>query len=220
MATFCLVHGAWHGGWAWDRLAEQLEVRGHSVVAPDLPCDNPEAGVVEYAAVVGDALAEVEDAIVVGHSLAGVTIPLVPASRHVYLCAYVPQPGRALTDRDEAARGPGFAKSARRDELQRSYWPDLVAAAQDLQYPPEAAELTVRLRPQGRRPSVDPSPLTTLPDVPVSFVVTTEDYAIPPDYQRRMAREELGVEPIELASGHSPMLTHPRELAAILDALA
>ena len=219
MATFCLVHGAWHGGWAWDRLAEQLEARGHLVVAPDLPCDDASAGVMEYAAVVVEALGGRDDAIVVGHSLGGLTIPLVPAARHVYLCAYVPQPGRTLADRDDAAWGPGFAESARRDELQRSYWPDLSAAANDHQYPPEAAELTARLRPQGRRPSVDPSPLDTLPDVPAWFVVTTGDYAIPPDYQRRMAREELGVEPIELESGHSPMLSHPGELAEILEEL-
>ncbi len=220
MATFAFVHGAWHGGWAWDILRPELESHGHRVVAPDLPCEDVDAGVVEYAAVVRAALDGAEDAIVVGHSLGGLTIPLVPARRLVFLCAYVPEPGRALLERDAAAWGPGFAKSTIRDELGRSYWPDLAAAARDLQYPPEAAGLAAKLRRQARKPVSDPSPLTALPDVERTFVVCSSDYAIPPDFQRRVAREELGVEPVELDTGHSPMLTLPRELADILDGLA
>jgi pimeloyl-ACP methyl ester carboxylesterase len=34
---FVLLHGAWHGAWAWDPVAPLLEARGHSVHAPDLP---------------------------------------------------------------------------------------------------------------------------------------------------------------------------------------
>ncbi len=165
MATFGLVHGAWHGGWAWDPLRAELEARGHRVVAPDLPCEDPEAGAAEYAAVVRAALGGADDAIVVGHSLGGMTIPLVPARMLVYLCAYVPEPGRALADRSDDAWGPGFGASMERDELGRSYWPDLAAAAHDLQYPPEAAELTTKLRPQARKPSIEPSPLAALPAV-------------------------------------------------------
>ena len=220
MATFCLVHGAWHGGWAWDVVRPELESRGHRVVAPHLPCEDVGAGVEEYAAAVRDALGGAGDAIVVGHSLGGLTIPLVPARRLVFLCAYVPGPGRALLERGADAWGPGFAESTVRDELDRSYWPDLDAAARDLQYPPEAAGLTAKLRRQARKPVADPSPLAALPDVERTFVVCTSDYAIPPDFQRRMAREELGVEPVELETGHSPMLTLPRELATVLDLLS
>ncbi|MGD0715428.1 MAG: alpha/beta hydrolase [Gaiellaceae bacterium] len=220
MATFCLVHGAWHGGWAWDVVRPELESRGHRVVAPHLPCEDVGAGVEEYAAAVRDALGGAGDAIVVGHSLGGLTIPLVPARRLVFLCAYVPEPGRALLERGADAWGPGFAESTVRDELDRSYWPDLDAAARDLQYPPEAAGLTAKLRRQARKPVADPSPLAALPDVERTFVVCTSDYAIPPDFQRRMAREELGVEPVELETGHSPMLTLPRELATVLDLLS
>ena len=35
--TFVLVHSAWLGGWAWEKLARFLEERGHNVFAPDLP---------------------------------------------------------------------------------------------------------------------------------------------------------------------------------------
>src|SRR6185437_3159851 len=34
--TFVLVHGAWHGGWCWRRVADRLSAKGHYVVAPTL----------------------------------------------------------------------------------------------------------------------------------------------------------------------------------------
>jgi len=54
--TFALVHGAWHGAWAWDALIPEFEARSHRVVAPDLPCEDVNAGAAEYAQVVIDAL--------------------------------------------------------------------------------------------------------------------------------------------------------------------
>ena len=208
MATFGLVHGAWHGGWAGDPLRAELEARGHRVVAPDLPCEDPEAGVVEYAAVVRDALGGVDDVIVVGHSLGGLTIPLVPARLRVFLCALVP--GADTTD----AFVPGFGDARTRDELGRSYYPDPADAARELQYPAEAATLATRLRPQA------PVDSTAAVTGPVAYVVCARDAAIRAEWQRHVAREVLGVEPIELDAGHSPMLSHARELAEKLDALA
>jgi pimeloyl-ACP methyl ester carboxylesterase len=32
--TFVLVHGAWHGGWCWSRVADRLRAAGHRVFAP------------------------------------------------------------------------------------------------------------------------------------------------------------------------------------------
>lgn len=37
MTTFVLIHGAWHGGWCWDKVVPLLEQAGHVAVAPDLP---------------------------------------------------------------------------------------------------------------------------------------------------------------------------------------
>ena len=74
MATFCLVHGAWHGAWCWERLIPELEALGHSAVAVDLPSHEPDAGFAEYAAALAPA-AEGADALV-GHSLSGLTISM------------------------------------------------------------------------------------------------------------------------------------------------
>ncbi len=34
--AFVLIHGAWHGGWCWQRVAARLEAKGHKVYAPSL----------------------------------------------------------------------------------------------------------------------------------------------------------------------------------------
>lgn len=202
MAAFSLVHGAWHGSWAWDLLRRELEARGHAVAAPDLPCDDVGAGVEDYARLVPPA------DVVVGHSLGGLTIPLVEARLRVFLCALVPG-----ADRDDAFV-PGFGDARVRDELGRSYYPDPADAVRELQYPFEAAALARLLRPQ--------APIDSLTE-PVGqrvYVVCTRDRSIRPDWQRRVAREILGVEPVELDAGHSPMLECPREVADLLESAA
>src|SRR3954471_22391695 len=71
MATFALVHGAWHGKWCWERLVPELESRGHRAIAMDLPTDDPGATFETYADVVAEHLApEGEDGMSVAQQLA------------------------------------------------------------------------------------------------------------------------------------------------------
>lgn len=202
MATYSLVHGAWHGGWAWDRVRAELQARGHVVHAPDLACDDPAAGVVEYAAAVPAA------DVVVGHSLGGLTIAVLPAVVRVYVSALVP-----VLSWDDAF-APGFGEARIRDALDRSYYPDPTDAVRELQYPDDAASYARRLRRQAsiRSGDVVPGPRSV-------YVVCAEDRAIEPEWQRRAAAT-LGAEMVELEAGHSPMLTHARELADLLDRYA
>ena len=86
MARFVLVHGAWHGGWCFRRVAEELERRGHDVATPDLPCEQVGLTAVDYARLLGPQ----PDAIVVGHSLGGLTIGQLEARTRVYLGALLP----------------------------------------------------------------------------------------------------------------------------------
>jgi len=228
MTTFCLVHGAWHGGWCWERLAPELEARGAQVVAPDLPCEDVDAGISAYADVVDTALGEADDVVLVGHSLGGVTIPVVaarrPVRRLVFLCAFVPTPGEPITRAIAAgALLPGFAVSTAKDERERTYWPDPAAAVHDLfdDAPPDAAlEAAARLRRQARAPLREPCPLDELPDVERASIVCRDDRAISPDWSRAAAQELLGVEPVELPGSHSPFLSRPAELAELLVSLA
>src|SRR4051794_27939833 len=90
MTTFGLVHGAWHDDACWEPLIERLEARGHTAVAPVLPCDDPAMGFCDYADIVVDALADAgDDVVLVGHSLGSETVPIVADRRPVRLIVYL-----------------------------------------------------------------------------------------------------------------------------------
>ncbi|HEY7142136.1 MAG TPA: alpha/beta fold hydrolase [Methylomirabilota bacterium] len=232
MATFALVHGAGHGAWCWERLIPVLEALGHRAVAMDLPCEDPTAGVGRYAEVVDRAIPATTDLVLVGHSLAGLTIPLVaarrPVRRLVYLCAIVPELGRSLAD--QVAADPSLYHEVVRTNPGRLTAPDGAttlrdaAAARAIFYhdctPEDVAWAFARLRPQAAAPRGEPCPLRAWPPGDTACILCREDHAISPAWSRRVARERLGVEPIELDGGHSPFISRPSVLAGVLDRLA
>ena len=81
-----------------------------------------------------------------------------------------------------------------------------------------AAELADRLRPAA--PPAGEFPLSGHPDVATSLIYASEDEFFEPEWERFMARELLGVEPIEIPGGHFPMVEDPEALADLLDRLA
>ncbi|WP_033346377.1 alpha/beta fold hydrolase [Catenuloplanes japonicus] len=113
MATYVLVHGAWHSGEVWDRVTPLLTAAGHRVFAPSLTGHGPtrdrmtpEVGLETY---VGDIVTllraeDLHDVILVGHSYAGMVISgaagAVPEriGRLVYLDAMVPVDGETAVD--------------------------------------------------------------------------------------------------------------------------
>ena len=229
MATFALVHGAWHGAWTWERLQPELEGAGHRVVAVDLPSEDPQATFSDYADVVVASLEGVgDDVVVVGHSLAGHTIPLVaarrPVRRLVFLCALIALPGRSfveqLREADPVITLPDYeAGIGEVDEQGRRRWVDFEIAWSEMYGDCDEATARAafdRLRPQDTTPYRVPCPLETLPAVETAYVMGSEDRMVNPDWSRLAAPERLGVEPVELAGSHSPMMARPRELAELL----
>ena len=244
MTDFVLVHGGWHGAWCWDLLGAELTARGHEVIAVDLPAGDPTAGAAEYAEAVLAALpnpgpagsappleepeqglrAAGEDLVLVGHSLGGLTVPVV-AERHpvrhlVLLAAMLPEPGVSVDDRARAGerqtrRGLGRDLTAREDGS--TVWdPDAAVARLYPDSPPEQARAAAaRLRPQHFRVTAEPSPLTAWPDVPTTYVLCTEDQVIDTDWARAHARGRL----VELPGDHSPFLARPVALADLLTTL-
>jgi pimeloyl-ACP methyl ester carboxylesterase len=205
-------------------VAPELERAGHRVVAPDLPCDDPEADAPDYARVVLDALAGADDVVVVGHSLGGLTAPLVaaarPVRRLVLLAALLPRPGLSLADQLRADRGILLLPRLETDAARRSFWTDPELAARHMYSdcdPVTAAGAYARLRPQAATPQVRPTPLAAWPEVPAEYVVCTADRTVSPAYGARAAAA-LGLPVRELPGGHSPMFSRPAELAALLAA--
>jgi len=225
MSTFVLVHGAFHGAWCWDQVRPDLEAAGHPVIAMDLPCNDPSAGNIRYAQVVAEAIGNADEVIVVGHSLAGLTIPLVagarPVRRLVFLNAFIPIPGEPF--RSQFGEPDMFPPSPEAtwpvtgdDGLMR--WPaERVIPALYADCPPELSRwAAARLRPQSGTPHSEICPLTSWPDVPSSYILSLQDSAVGPAWSRRAALGRLGTTAVELPGGHMSMIGHPRELAAEL----
>lgn len=231
MTTFALVHGGMHGAWCWDLLAPELAAAGHEVVAPDLPCDQP-VGAAVYARVVLDALDAAghgtdPDVVLVAHSLMGAVVPLVasarPLRRAVFLCAIVPDPGRALGEvAAEQVADPGSRLDVALNavDAEGRLVPTGFEAAVASLYAdcPEAVARWAyeRLRPQSMVPLEEVAEDLDWSGTPTDVVVCADDRMAPPGWLRRTARERLGVEPVELPGGHSPFLSRPAELARLL----
>ena len=113
MATYVLVHGAWHSGEVWDRVTPLLTAAGHRVFAPSLTGHGetrhllgPDVGLDTYVGDVVTLLRErdLEDVILVGHSFAGMVISGAVneaperVGRLVYLDAMVPVDGETAVD--------------------------------------------------------------------------------------------------------------------------
>jgi len=222
MATFCLIHGAWHEASCWEEVMPLLEARGHEALAPDLPLHDPTAGFDERARPALEALSGAADpVVVVGHSMGSAYATLVavarPASLLVHLCprlgGFEPPWGAPDTFRE------GFPFPADRADGTSVWEPEAAVAAIYPRLPAKtAASLAERLRPMVQPPG--DYPLSEYPDIPTVLVYAADDEFFEPASERFMARELLGVEPIEISSGHFPMVEHPKALATLLDRLA
>lgn len=228
MSTFALVHGGAHGGWCWELLVPELERRGHAAVAPDLPIEDDGAGAMENARIVADALKGADDdVVVVGHSLGGLTIPLVaqlrPVRRLVFLGAMVPAPG--MSNLEYLATEPGAVTLAGTENLAEGETPaadDQVLGWERTRHGfyhdvPEdiARHAWQRLRQQSFTVMTERTPLEVWPDVPSTYILMTEDRAVGQEWSRHRAKE-IGADLIEIEGSHSPFYSRPGELADIL----
>jgi pimeloyl-ACP methyl ester carboxylesterase len=194
----------------------------------DLPIDDPEAGAGAYANAISEAVDD-PDAIVVGHSMMGLAIPLVPerieVARLVFLCAFLPQPGLSFNElrKREDIEPDRELQRVQFTDLGDDVWMVGPDTANELFFhdaTPETVAWSVpKLRPQAYRIMREQTPLTAWPTVPCSYILCRNDRAVDPTWARLAARERLGVEALELEGGHSPFLTRPGELATMLDGI-
>lgn len=199
----------------------------------DLPIEDGAATFDDYADVVCTAVADVpgDDLVLVGHSMAGQTIPLVasrrPLRRLVYLCAVPPIPGRPFIQQmaqEFQMLHPDYPKGlGDKDSEGARAWVDKELAHFHMFGDCDDATASAafaRLRPQSSRLYRKPCSLTSWPDVDSTYVLCTEDRMVNPAWSRRIAHDWLDAEVVEMPGGHSPFLTRPGDLAALLDRLA
>lgn len=213
MATFALIHGGGSTGWDWHLVAPHLERAGHEAVAVDLPTEQADAELSDYVRTVTDAVGRRDRVIVVGHSLGGFTAPLAAealgAAGLVFLSAMIPRPGETFM---EWWANTGHDREKISDDPEVSFFNGVPA---DL-----AAEAHRRERDQQGAWLSKPWPGVRLPDIPTIGIVCTDDNFFPASFLRRVVRERLGTDAVEVPGGHYAALTHPAEIAATLDSFA
>ncbi len=226
---FALVHGSYHGAWCWDLLRPELERLGHRVFTMDLPVSDPSCGAVEYAQAVIDAIPADSEPILVGHSMGGLVIPLVatqrPVRRLVFLAAFLPLPGKSANEQrqTEPIDGRIAPTTAEWSDLGDGVWmvgPNTAAEIFFHDAPPDLARwATERLRAQSYGVMDEKTPLKAWPDVDRRSIVCRDDHAINPAWVRTVARDRLETQAVGIDGGHSPFMTRPAELAALLDTM-
>jgi pimeloyl-ACP methyl ester carboxylesterase len=229
-----LVHGASHGAWCWERLTPLLERLGYQVEAPDLPGlgadPTPPAEVTfeNYVDRVVEALsASPVAALLVGHSLGGITISQAaeqaPAhvAKLVYLAAFLPRDGEsaARTGFGEMPESAGRAMRASSVEGAHEFDPALAGDVFYNKCDPDVAQWAVRhLRPQANAPASATVRLSAdrWGAIPKVYVRCTQDRALPPEYQRWLCERAPDVRERVMDTDHSPFLSNPEGLAALL----
>lgn len=226
-SPYLLLHGARHGAWCWDALAAEIERNGRSAIAMDLPIEDDGAGAARYAEVAAAAAADIDGPLtVVAHSLSGLVAPLIselrPVAEIIFVCSPLPVPGRSLADQLAVEPGMFVAESLRPGQLEggqtlepeeqyaiRTFFAD---CARDV-----AVDAASRLRRQTTTVQSEPSPVRWWPPrVPVRYVMGSRDRILSPAWSRAAVPARLGVEPIELDTGHSPFLAAPEALAEVI----
>ncbi|MFC4149799.1 alpha/beta fold hydrolase [Micromonospora mangrovi] len=221
--TYVLIPGAGGDAAFWQPLVAELCRRGHDAVPVQLPAADEESALPEYAAVVRAAVDGHDDVVLVAQSLGAFTAPLVadhPAVRLlVLLNPMIPAPGETPGEWGDAT-GHGPARAAYAAAQGRD--PDApVDLAVDFLHdvPDEVAAPLLAGDRASESESVftRPNPLRRWPDVPTRVVSGRDDRLFPLEFQRRLARERLGVEPAVLPGGHLLAMSQPRLLADLLE---
>lgn len=231
MSTFVVVPGAWDTPATMEPLIDPLESAGHAMIVVDLPCEDADASLKEYADAVRAVLPDdLVDVVLVGYSFGGFTASRIAVEHSdvpvVYVAAWIPRDGVSVLDLFvggdpfEAGEEAGIAAF---DGLILSAAPGLcalnidryVAAADPVERDSVRTYLRRTQRPQGIAALRE----KWRGDLPASrrrtYVLTTADTLVPPEAQRVMARS-VAADVVEIDTDHGPFREQPERLAELL----
>jgi pimeloyl-ACP methyl ester carboxylesterase len=219
--TFVLVPGAGGDAWYWHRVVPLLERRGARAVAVDLPAGDESAGLAEYADVIASAADGEDDVTIVAQSMGGLSAPLVcdrlAVRQLVLVNAMVPRPGETGGEWwENTGQHEAWVAKARADGREPAWFDVLTDFFHDVPQAVVDEAFTRGERDQSGRPLEDPWPLAAWPDVRTRAVAGADDRFFPAPFQRRVARERLGLDCDVLPGGHLIALSRPCELADYL----
>ena len=231
-AVFVLVHGAWHGGWCWRRVADLLTAHGHRVFTPTLTGVGERSHLADRSIDLDTHVRDVlnllkwealSDVVLVGHSYGGMVIsgvieeaaPGVIGSA-VYLDAFVPENGMSLLDYTvgDGQEGGPMVEEGERTGLVTPIPAEVFAVNRadrdwvDSQCTPHPyGTLTQKIRLTGRRDQIARK----------SYILATGYSGLAfPGFAARIRRDPAW-RYAEIDCGHDVMLDAPEELTALLE---
>lgn len=232
---FVLLHGAWHGGWCWDRTASILAARGHCVTRPtqtglgerrhllsaDITLETFVDDVVNHIRYTGS-----ERVVLVGHSFGGCAISGAAhrmadrIDRLIYLDSIIPISGVA-----PMSMVPDTIARRRIDDAEAFSggvsMPCPPASMFDIADPDLAAWVDSRLTPHPLNTYLSAISFDGAPNagLPATYIVCT-DPAFPTLSASRDQARQHGWPVREIATGHDAMVTEPQALADLLEDLS
>ena len=216
-----LVHGAWHGPWAWEAVIERLTAEGIRSVAVDLPSKGYETALLGDLHDDAEAVRAAVDsaggpALVVAHSYGGLPTAeglagCANAAHLIYLAAFMLAPGQSLLGLRDGVEPEWWTTS----EDGRTLMPDNPEHVFYNDCAPEVARAAAaRLVPHRKDVFSQPLRAAAWESIPSTYVVCERDNAIPRAAQEHMSAHAGTVSRLE--AGHSPFLSRPHDVTAII----
>jgi pimeloyl-ACP methyl ester carboxylesterase len=218
-----LIHGAWADGSCWSGVIERLQAEGFHVRAPQFPLTSLADDVARLRQVL---VFQEGPTIVVGHSYGGQIITALGEDAPnvvglVYIAAFGLDEGESLGAL--LSQGPVTAALEHMFTDSRGYgWlseDDFVnhfAADVD---PTHARVLCSVQQPLASSAFTDVMGTPAWKSLPSWYLVATNDEAIPPDAERQFA-SRMGATTVEIPSSHVAMVSHPGEVAELVEKAA
>lgn len=229
---FVLVHGAWHGGWCWRRVAPLLRAAGHDVHAPTLTGLGERAHLggrpIDLETHIADVcglleMEDIRDAVLVGHSYAGMVIAgaadraAARIGRLVYLDAFVPADGQCVLDFWPAEARADIARRAAADGL----IPPTPLPAYGVTRPEDLAWAEPRIRPHPYATWTQALRLAHgETKLPRAYIRCTNPARPVFEQFSRRVRADPAWTYREIDSGHDCMIADPHGTAELLLSLA
>ena len=219
-ASFVLVHGAAHGAWCWERVVPHLQASpavdavvaidlvGHGARLEEKPLDSIRLD--DYA---DDVVREVEtrdlqDVVLVGHSMAGITLPLAAPRiqtrlrRLIYLSTANPPLGQSINDLMTDPLSP----VSRELDFETMFCNDLDDE--------DTAWLLNQLGPEPPGPMAEAARVSPRSaGIESTYVLLEQDEALLPAFQREQIHNVQPDEVVSFDAGHSAFASRPEDLA-------
>jgi pimeloyl-ACP methyl ester carboxylesterase len=218
-----LVHGAWADGSSWSGVIERLQADGFQVRAPQFPLSSLADDVARLRQVL-----EFQDGptIVVGHSYGGQIMTALGRDTPnvaglVYVAAFGLDEGESLGAL--LSQGPVTPALAHLFTDARGFeWlseDDFVNHFAGDVDPTRAKVLYAAQQALASSAFTDVMGVPAWKSLPSWYLVTENDEALPPDAQRQLAAR-MGATTVEIPSSHVAMVSHPQEVAELIETAA